>query len=173
MRKLALMFLLFFFVVSPLSAQVRDLKGRIIDDATSDCEAEKLLRLADAGLVPEACLPTSTVELPWFEVNPVVAPSSVAKHFLPSKQAGRVTNVYCETDTGTVDLNFDSRAKGALGTPGTDLHTSEIVATSTGVTVTTFAGDDENAANQAWVLSISATSGSPTLLSCWMTVERL
>jgi hypothetical protein len=172
MTKLALILLT--LPLTALVAQDREVKARVADDATSNCTGEKLLRLAVDGLVPLGCLPTSTVLLPFTIPNPEVAATSKAQWPLPNFVAGTVTSLTCSCEgTGcTVDFNFDARAMSAPGTPGTDLHTSEFQADEDSVTVTSFAGDTANAANEVWNLSISAVANAPTLLRCYLNVER-
>jgi hypothetical protein len=172
MKKLALFLII--ILAPPLVAQDRELKARVADDATSNCTGEKLLRLAVDGLVPLGCLPISIVMLPFTIPNPEVLATSKPQMPLPNFVAGTVRSLSCSCEgTGcTVNFNFDARAKSAPNTPGTDLHTSEMVADEDSVTVTSFAGDTTLAANEVLNLSISAVANAPTLLRCYVNVER-
>ena len=155
-------------------AQNRQVKAALAE-ATVSCEGDAVPRLGPDGKIALTCLPTSTGVLSWFRTGSQidVGASYIVKHGAPSDSASQVTYLRCYTDTGTVDLNFDARAISTPGTPGADLHDEEIVADPDAVVVTSFGGDNTNAANEIWNMSISAISGAPTELVCAMTVERL
>lgn len=182
MRKLTLLvisILLLFFV--PANAQQRELRGRVTDDASTSCEADKLQRAGGDGKLPLACLPTSTGVLEWFirGNDLAVAATSMVQKGLPSFSAGTVVHLGCAACVSLSDcstaasatINLDARAFSTQHTAGTDLHTSEFTCDQNGLSTTTFAGDASNAANEVWNLSISAVT-SATILRVWVTVER-
>lgn len=136
------------------------------------CPADGLPILGPDGIT--SCIPASLAALEWFIANPTVGATSSQQKALPNFAANTVTSVDCiciAAGACTVDLNFDARDKTTPTVAGTDLHTSEIVADEDNTTVTSFAGDTTAALNEKWNLSISAVTGSPTLLQCYMNVE--
>ena len=154
-------------------AQNRHVKAALAE-ATVSCEGDAVPRLGPDGKLSVVCLPTSIAMLPFMIPNPEVLATSKPQLPLPNFAAGTVTSLSCSCEgTGcTVNFNFDARAKSAPGAPGTDLHTEEMVADEDSVTDTSFAGDTTNAANEVWNLSISGVTNAPTLLRCYLNVER-
>lgn len=172
MRKLALLFLI---LALPLAAQTRETRGTL-REASTICTEGSVPRTGDDGKLALSCLPTTVTVLPFAVANPVVSADSAIQWPLPNFNAGTITSVDCAcrdtVGTCTVSVNFDARAKSAPLTPGTDLHTSEIVADEDNTSVTSFAGETAIAANQKLNMSISAVTGTPTLLECYVMVER-
>jgi len=166
--------LLLLFLSLPSFPQLSETRGNL-KEARVDCPNDAVPRLGADGKLGLACLPTSSATLEFFIANPVVGATSSVQKALPNFAAGTVTSVDCvciAAGACTVSLNFDARAKTAPTTPGVNLHTSEIEADEDNTTVTSFAGQTTNAANQKWNMSISAVTGSPTLLQCYLNVER-
>lgn len=140
--------------------------------AGAGCPSDGVLLAGSDGLT--TCIPTSLTNLPFTIPDPVVAVSSFQRLALPNFTAATITSVDCVCEAAgacTVSLNFDSRAKTAPTTPGTDVHTSEIVADADNTTETSLAGDTTMAANEVLNLSISAVTGAPTKLVCYVNVE--
>ena len=174
MRKLALLFLV---LTLPLVSQERELRGTVTDDATpaGECPGEKLLRLAADGIIPLECLPTATVELQWEVPEAQIAVGDVSPQHLPNFQAGTVGTINCKTIGASTDVsvNFDARNKTTPGTPGTDVHTSEIVADPDNTELAAPLGDTTIAENEELWMTISAVTGTPTKLYCSVSVEAL
>lgn len=128
----------------------------------------------DAGKIEDSALPVASGMMQWTIPDPAIDAQSEELHGLPKLAAGKISHLVCacEGTVCSVSLNLDARAVSALSTPGTDLHTSEIVADEDGVTMTSFGGDDTNAFNEVWNLSISAVENAPTMLRCWVTVDK-
>jgi len=132
------------------------------------------LPILDAGGVT-SCIPASLSVLEFFIANPVVSAFYPQQKVLPNFAAHTVTSVDCVCidvdEVCTVSLNFDPRDKTTPTVAGTDLHTSEIVADEDNTVVTSLLGDTTAALNEKWNLSISAVTGSPEYLQCYLNVE--
>ena len=69
---------------------------------------------------------------------------------------------------GATSATFNIEERTAIGIPGTNLVTDDLVATVTGVSTTTFTNADLATGNWLWV-DVSAVSGTPTQLIITLT----
>lgn len=78
-------------------------------------------------------------------------------------QGGNITRISCSTDQGTVSINLEVRAEGSPNSAGTVVLGSALVCNSNTAVTTTMANPTYTA-NAPVALTISATSGSPSVV---------
>lgn len=78
--------------------------------------------------------------------------------------AATITSIFCFTDAGTVNLNFEIRTKDAPHATGTTVLAAPVACNSSGATVTDIL-NDAIPANRILTPIVTATSGSPPKIS--------
>ena len=101
--------------------------------------------------------------------NPTTADSG--KYQIEWPQAVVITEISCNTDTGTVSVNLQERARATPNTAGTNTMTSSLACDSDSQTTTSFA-DSGIAVDVPYALMITATSGSPTIVRVHVKAKR-
>lgn len=102
-----------------------------------------------------------------FDADGVLTASDDVLSWLRMSFAVTVTEIWCETDTGTLDMDIEIDD----GTP-TGVNGSAIQCTSTGTTDGTFVGDTTAAAGDRFDFQISAVASAPTRVSVFMTFTK-
>lgn len=106
--------------------------------------------------------PPSGIPIPTFNLQaPVVGDSG--KFQVTFTRAATITKVYCSTDAGTADINFEIRTLDQPNTTGTSVLSSSLSCPSGSASTTTIL-NSSIAADRILALIVASTSGSPGIL---------
>lgn len=132
-----------------------EVAGLDISDDTN-LTAGRSLTLTDDDVFADAEL--YTVKKSINIISPTTSETNKAQYEYAT--AATITEVSCSTDTGTVTIQLDERARATPNTAGTDVMTSTLVCDTDSQTTTTFTNAGI-AADVPVNLQITATSGTP------------
>jgi hypothetical protein len=94
-------------------------------------------------------------------LDPTTAESGAAQFYW--QRAVTLERIACSTDAGTVSINLNERAESTPNTSGSDALSASLMCDTDSQTTTSFS-DSVQAADVPIALTITATSGAPTVV---------